>query len=323
MRRIRTIVLAALAVMTVGGPLVATAQAKSRYVITSRTQIAPNTLHYLLSNWTGAGALEGKMRALEARTHGASIIEGAEGKEGREGIQGVPGAQGSQGERGEQGEAGAEGVEGKASVVAGPQGPQGVPGEQGPEGPEGPEGKAGPQGERGPACDVKEEAACASTVPGPEGKEGKQGPAGPQGERGETGPAGPEGIATRAYITNALLFTGNMPREASKLLLEKTLPAGQYEVTGQLTFKATEVNEQPEEMTCTATLGSTVVDETVSINPQHVHHLGSSAVVFVFATPQLEAEETLRVSCTNVESAGPQKTHPTTGALAATVVKFQ
>lgn len=189
--------LVALAALTIASPIVATAQAS--YKITSVHQIAPNTLKYLLSHYTGAGSLEAKIRDLEVKITGKSmLLEGPEGKEGREGAQGPRGEAGREGAEGPMGPEGAEGQEGRQSEVAGPIGPQGLQGESivGPEGPEGKEGPAstipgpqGPQGERGERgprgepCKVSEEAACASTVPGPRGE---------RGERGETGPQGPE-----------------------------------------------------------------------------------------------------------------------------------
>jgi hypothetical protein len=201
MKRIKTLAVIALAAVTVGGPMVAEAQAQ-KYVVTSIKQIAPNTLKYLLSHYTGAGALDTKIAALEAEmSKGGITMEGREGPEGAIGERGPAGPQGPQGES-------LEGPEGRASTVPGPQGPlgeRGEPGEAGPEGAAselaGPEGKQGPQGERGPACEVSKEPACASTVPGPEGKEGKQGPKGEagaegkEGKEGKTGAAGPKGEA--------------------------------------------------------------------------------------------------------------------------------
>jgi hypothetical protein len=214
---IRRIGLAVLAATFVGAPVLATSAQAQTYRVTSIHQIAPNTLKYLLSHWSGAGNLESKLRTVEAKLSlkGGSIVEGPEGHEGKEGPAGAIGPAGSQGIPGIPGES-IEGPEGKASDVAGPAGEQGIQGIQGEAGPEGAAsevpGPAGPQGERGPACEVSKEPACASTVPGPRGEvgprgeqgesitgltgpEGKIGPAGPRGEKGEsvTGPAGPAG----------------------------------------------------------------------------------------------------------------------------------
>src|ERR1700722_7198080 len=193
---IRRIGLAVLAATFVGAPVLATS-AQASYKVTSVHQIAPNTLKYLLSHWTGAGSLEAKLRDVEVKVSGKSLVlEGPEGREGPMGATGAAGARGETGPQGEPGAEGAEGVEGKASTVAGPTGPAGPPGEsivvpEGPEGkegaastvpgPQGPQGERGERGPRGEPCKVSEEAACASTVPGP------------RGEKGETGATGPEG----------------------------------------------------------------------------------------------------------------------------------
>jgi hypothetical protein len=88
--------LLALAALTIASPIVATTEAS--YKITSVHQIAPNTLHYLISHWTGAGSFEAKMRALEVKVSGkALMLEGPEGKEGREGVQGARGERGDPG----------------------------------------------------------------------------------------------------------------------------------------------------------------------------------------------------------------------------------
>jgi hypothetical protein len=186
--------LAALAATMVAGPL-ATAQAS--YKVTSIKQIAPNTLKYLLSHYTGAASLESKLRAMEVKVSGkALILEGPEGKEGPAGATGARGEAGAIGPQGDPGDEGAEGAEGKASIVAGPAGPQGpaaesITGPEGPEGkegaasnvagPTGPQGETGPQGPRGEPCKVSLEPACASTVPGPRGEKGETGATGAQG----------------------------------------------------------------------------------------------------------------------------------------------
>jgi hypothetical protein len=329
-KRIRTALIAALAAATVGGPLVTEAQAK--YVVTSIHQIAPNTLNYLLSHWTGSGALDTKIAALESKLAQGGVT--LEGREGKEGSQGAPGLTGAAGPQGPQGEA-LEGPEGRASTVPGPQGPQGERGEpgeavEGPEGKEGKEGKdtgiVGPEGPAGtegkPGPEGKE--GKASTVPGPAGPEGKTGPAGstgPAGPEGKEGPAGSGGGTPTAYVNSSLLWFTAMPRAVSKRLLEREIPAGQYEITGQITFKDN-TKEFPEEMDCQVALGGTVVDETLSINPKE-EKKGLATVVFVFGTPQITKEELLNVSCENVSEAGPQVTYPASASLAALSVAFK
>jgi hypothetical protein len=186
---------------------------------------------------------------------------------------------------------------------------QELTGGQGPPGEIGPVGPAGPQGETG-----------ATGATGPEGKAGPQGEAGPAGPEGKAASGG-GGLPT-AYVTSSLQFTGNMPRGGTELLLEKTIPAGMYEVEGQLSFKTSILNEKPEEETCVVTLGGEVVDETSSIQPTN-ERSGSSAVVFVFGTPQLAEAKSLQVACKNVSESGPQKTHPTQAGFAALAVSFQ
>jgi hypothetical protein len=241
----RKLVLAVLAALTVALPMAATAQAS--YKVTSVKQIAPNTLKYLLSHYTGAGSLEAKIRNLEVKVSGKTLLlEGPEGKEGPAGAPGARGERGDMGTQGEQGDEGSEGAEGAASTVAGPVGPQGPAGPAGEsvEGPEGKEGAAstvagpqGPQGETGPAglrglpCNATEEAACKSTVPGPRGE---------TGARGEIGPQGPEftvgtwTTTTRHEQTFTATNTSAKPIEVFIVLGFQSAPAeAVIEVEGQ------------------------------------------------------------------------------------------
>jgi hypothetical protein len=342
---IRRIGLAVLASTFVGAPVLATSAQAQTYRVTSIHQIAPNTLRYLLSHWSGAGNLESKLRAVEARLSlkGGSIVEGPEGHEGKEGPAGAIGPAGSQGIPGIPGES-IEGPEGKASDVAGPAGEQGIQGIQGEAGPEGVAsevpGPAGPQGERGPACEVKVEPACASTVPGPEGKEGPAGPAGPQGEVGHrgapgeagpvgaTGPAGPQGPvgpegkggAPSAYVstgfTTGLFWNGTSG--VGQSMMNLSLPAGQYAITGNITF-STSGTEYPAQLTCTVSLAGKVLETS----PDVVNR-GTAAALIVASTGETTGGN-LEVYCAPVSGDGFHElelTKATQASLAAIGVTF-
>jgi hypothetical protein len=340
--------LAALAATMVAGPL-ATAQAS--YKVTSIKQIAPNTLKYLLSHYTGAASLESKIRAMEVKLNGKALI--LEGPEGKEGPAGATGARGESivGPQGIPGDEGSEGAEGRASDIAGPQGPQGIPGESivGPEGAEGaastvpgPAGEKGERGERGPACEVKVEPACASTVPGPRGEKGETGPAstvagpagpaGPQGEsitgpRGPQGEAGPEGKAgtPAAYITTG--FTGgnfwNGTSPQGRTIMSKAVPAGQYVITGSITFGTNgsqPAKEYPAQLTCKLTLNGTVLLTTPDIVNE-----GTAASVIVASTGETTGGN-LEVYCEPNSASGfgeDERTTPSQASLAATGVTFK
>lgn len=317
----RKLVLAVLAALTVALPMAATAQAG--YKVTSVKQIAPNTLKYLLSHYTGAGSLESKIRNLEVKVSGkALLLEGPEGKEGPAGAPGARGERGDTGAQGEQGDEGAEGQEGAASTVAGPvgpQGPAGPPGEsvEGPEGkegaastvpgPQGPQGERGERGPRGEACRVSEEAACASTVPGP------------RGERGETGPQGPEGKSSIpvAYITG-LGYGGNFT--SGHTVMSKTLPAGDYVVTGSIGFHRS-TNAEAAELECTTSMGGSVIGRTEDITNAH-----SGAAAVIVASTGETSGGVLEVSCAPIPGTGTiteEQTTATEGSLAATGVTFR
>jgi hypothetical protein len=317
----RKMALAVLAAMTIGLPIAATAQAS--YKVTSVKQIAPNTLKYLLSHYTGAGSLEAKIRNLEVKVSGkALLLEGPEGKEGPAGAPGARGERGDMGAQGEQGDEGSEGAEGAASTVAGPAGPQGPAGPAGEsvEGPEGPEGKAsevpgpqGPKGETGPAgprgapCNAAEEPECKSTVPGP------------TGPRGEAGPQGPEGKSSIpvAYITG-LGYGGNFT--SGHTVMSKTLPAGDYVVTGSVGFHRS-TNAEAAELECTTSMGGTVIGRTQDITNAH-----SGAGAVIVASTGETTGGVLEVSCSPVPGTGTiteEQTTATEGSLAATGVTFR
>jgi hypothetical protein len=344
------LMLAALAATMVAGPL-ATAQAS--YKVTSIKQIAPNTLKYLLSHYTGAASLETKIRAMEVKLNGKALI--LEGPEGKEGPAGATGARGESivGPQGIPGDEGSEGAEGRASDIAGPQGPQGIPGESivGPEGAEGaastvpgPAGEKGERGERGPACEVKVEPACASTVPGPRGEKGETGPAstvagpaGPAGPAGEsiTGPAGPRGPQGEAgpegkggglpsTYTMSLGYTGKMTRDQEFTMFNRTLPPGDYLITGNLAFEDRHEGSLPEEIECKVVLGGTAIDKTLTITPNKVQPgRNPSSAIVVASTGELTSEERLEVKCEDQESSGAEEEFPQFGQMAATSVSFK
>jgi hypothetical protein len=324
---IRRIGLAVLAATFVGAPVLATSAQAQTYRVTSIHQIAPNTLKYLLSHWSGAGSLEAKLRQLETKLSAdkGSLLEGPTGAEGKEG---PAGARGEKGESitGPTGSEGAEGAEGKASSIAGPAGERGEAGPAGPageslEGPPGPAGESitGPQGERGEPCKVSAEPACASTVPGPAGPAG---PAGPQGEAGPTGATGPEGKAT-AFITTSFegghFFSNGEP--AGHNVLFKELPAGQYVITGSISFVSLSSEERPAELQCTTKLGGQVIAST----PDIISKQGSAAAIIVASTGETGGGR-LEVYCEPISQTvglrADEETVPSQASLAATGVRF-
>lgn len=328
-------VLLALATLTIALPATAVTAQAQKYIITNRNQIAPNTLKYLLSTWTGSGALEAKISALEARSTGGLTLEGAEGKQG---VQGLTGAQGPQGPQGVQGE------EGAPSDVPGPQGipgERGEPGEAGPEGPAstvpGPEGKQGPQGERGPACEVKVEPACASTVPGPEGKQGPKGEAGPEGKEGKTGPAGPRGESgpagpagpqgergpegaggTPTAFVAGLQYTGNFGGESGHLMFDKHVPAGDYVITGSISFERNE-NATAAEILCETYMAGVLLARSPDIIAN------TDAAAMIVADTGETTGGNVEVNCApiHLNTLAGEHTFPKFGSLAAIPAKFQ
>ena len=321
----RKLALALLAALTIGLPAMAVT-AQAAYKVTSIKQIAPNTLKYLLSHYTGAGALDSKMAALEAEvSKGGITLEGPEGKQGATGERGPIGPQGPAGES-------IEGPEGAASTVPGPIGPQGIPGEAGEAGPEGaasevpgPEGKQGPRGERGPACEVKVEPACASTVPGPEGKqgpagpagpEGKQGPTGPQGERGEAGPEGAGGTPT-AFVAG-LQYMGNFGGEGGHLMFDKHVPAGDYVITGSISFERNE-NAQAAEILCETYMAGVLLARSPDIIAN------TDAAAMIVADTGETSGGNIEVNCApiHLNTLAGEHTFPKFGSLAAIPAKFQ
>jgi hypothetical protein len=340
---VRRIGLAVLASTFVGAPVLATSAQAQTYRVTSIHQIAPNPLKYLLSHWTGAGSLEAKLRAVETKLMGKTIMEGVEGREGREGPAGAVGPAGPQGITGPAGES-IEGPEGPASTIPGPAGERGERGETGEAGPEGaasevpgPQGPAGPQGERGPACEVKVEPACASTVPGPEGKEGKQGPkgeagpegsagpegkagpAGPQGEKGERGETGPEGAGgTPTAFVAGLQYTGNFGGENGHLMFAKHVPAGDYVITGSISFERSE-NAPAAEILCETYLAGVLLARSPDIIAN------TDAAAMIVADTGETSGGNLEVNCApiHLNTKAGETTSAKFGSLAAIPAKFQ
>jgi hypothetical protein len=319
---IRRIGLAVLASTFVGAPVLATSAQAQTYRVTSIHQIAPNTLKYLLSHWSGAGNLESKLRTVEAKLSlkGGSIVEGPEGHEGKEGPAGAIGPAGSQGIPGIPGES-IEGPEGKASDVAGPAGEQGIQGIQGEAGPEGTAsevpGPAGPQGERGPACEVSKEPACASTVPGPRGEVGPRGEPGPQGEPGPEGKGGTPAAYVSTGFTTGLFWNGTSG--VGQSMMNLTLPAGQYVITGNLTF-STSGTEYPAQLTCTVSLAGRLLETS----PDIVNR-GTAAALIVASTGETTGGN-LEVYCSPVSGDGFHElelTKATQASLAAIGVQFK
>jgi hypothetical protein len=368
-RMMRGVALLALAAVAFGSPFAAEAQAQ-KYQVTAISKIAPNALKYLLSHYTGAGALESKIATLEADiSHGAITIEGPEGKQGAACEASNPACRGERGPQGIAGES-IEGPEGRASTIPGP---AGAPCEPTVDpsciGPEGPEGRAsevpGPQGERGEKgapCEVKVEPACASTVPGPRGEkgesivgpEGKEGKAstvpgpkgekgesivGPKGERGEkgesiVGPAGPQGEKGEPgsgslpsdYINpgNEDLWTGSFVQGATHEMLRKKVPAGQYQILAQLSFRNNVEGQEPEEMVCSAELGGVVFDETIAISPRVARPGVPSSMTMIFGLPETKTESEVKIFCKDIATVGNEKTFETGGGeIAAMPVSFK
>jgi hypothetical protein len=336
----RKLALAVLASTCIALPAMAVTAQAQKYQVTSISKIAPNTLKYLLSHYTGAGALDSKMAALEAEiSKGGVTIEGAEGRQGSIGERGPAGPQGEPGES-------VEGPEGRASTVPGPQGIPGesIVGEQGPEGAAsevpGPAGPRGEKGERGPACEVKVEPACASTVPGPTGPEGKASTVpGPRGEtgpastvpgpRGEVGPAGPQGApgpegkggTPTAYVTSAGAgggFWNGNPEDSE--IMSKNLPAGQYVITGSVTFTSGSKTVYPAQLECRLILnGATLLETPDIVNEEY------AAAVLVSSTGETSGGM-LEVWCEPNPNDGfgeIERTKVEQGSLAATGVTFK
>ncbi len=130
---------------------------------------------------------------------------------------------------------------------------------------------------------------------GAAGVAGPAGPAGPAGAKGDAGPQGdtrPQGVQGERGPRDAFaagVESHEVTGSGSRLVLEKTLPAGRYAITAKATLRSTD----DEEIQCRLRKGPATDLDSVTVQPL----VARETVVTLVAPADYATQSTLRVLC--------------------------